>query len=81
MDLTEIDNIIEPQDDRYSRVTYEELANAVDDIELFLLGIRLLISFIPMCILLIGILVFWKLYPLTKEKILENKAKLKELGF
>ena len=61
--------------------TYDELAAAVDDIELALLGIRLLVSIIPMCILLFGVLVFWKLYPLTKEKVLENKAKLKELGF
>ena len=61
--------------------TYEELASAVDDIELALLGIRLLVSIIPMCVLLIGVVVFWKFYPLTKEKVMENRAKLKELGF
>ncbi|MHA1257598.1 MAG: MFS transporter [Promethearchaeota archaeon] len=61
--------------------TYDGLANAVDDIGLVLLGIRLLVSIIPMCVLLIGVVVFWKLYPLTKEKVLENREKLNELGF
>jgi len=44
-------------------------------------GIRFLAGIIPMCILLIGVFLFWKFYPLTPEKVLENKAKLKELGF
>ena len=43
--------------------------------------IGLLIGIIPMCIILLGVVVFWKLYPLTPEKMLENKVKLKELGF
>ena len=61
--------------------TYEELAAVVDDIQLVLWGIRLLVGIIPMCILLIGVIVFWKFYLLTEDKVLENKAKLKELGF
>lgn len=45
------------------------------------MGIRLLFGLIPMIIMALGTLAFWKLYPLTQEKVLENKAKLKELGF
>ena len=51
------------------------------DVELVLLGIRLLLGIIPMLVLLVGTLIFWKFYPLTQEKVLENKAKLLELGF
>ncbi|MFW9949153.1 MAG: MFS transporter [Candidatus Thorarchaeota archaeon] len=49
--------------------------------ELVLWGIRILLGIIPMLVLLTGTLIFWKFYPLTQEKVLENKAKLKELGF
>ena len=45
------------------------------------LAIRLLLGIIPMLVLLTGTLIFWKFYPLTQEKVLENKAKLLELGF
>lgn len=61
--------------------TYEELAAVVDDIGQIIWGIRFLVGVIPMLVLLVGTLAFWKLYPLTQEKVLENKAKLKELGF
>ncbi|MFX0073192.1 MAG: MFS transporter [Candidatus Hermodarchaeota archaeon] len=61
--------------------TYSELAGAVDNIDLVLWGIRFLIGVIPMCVLLIGILVFWKFYDITPEKFRENREKLKELGF
>ncbi|MBD3256216.1 MAG: MFS transporter [Candidatus Lokiarchaeota archaeon] len=61
--------------------TYEGLEGAVDNIELVLLGIRLLMGIIPMVIILIGTLIFWRFYPLTQDVVLENKAKLKELGF
>ena len=44
-------------------------------------GIRILQGIIPMGILLIGILIFWKYYPLTQDRVKENKAKLKKLGF
>jgi hypothetical protein len=29
----------------------------------------------------LGTYAFWVIYPLTKEKVQENKAKLLELGF
>ncbi|MHA1255954.1 MAG: MFS transporter, partial [Promethearchaeota archaeon] len=60
--------------------TYEELAGAVDDINLVLLGIRLLAGVIPAIIMFIGTFVFWRYYPLTQEEVLKNKKKLKELG-
>ena len=44
-------------------------------------GIRFLIGVIPALLILIGTLIFWKFYPLTQEKVMENKAKLLELGF
>ena len=44
-------------------------------------GIRLLIGVIPALLILLGTLIFWKYYPLTQDKVLENKAKLLELGF
>ncbi|MFW9783699.1 MAG: MFS transporter [Candidatus Heimdallarchaeota archaeon] len=44
-------------------------------------GIRFLLGIIPAILILIGTLIFWKVYPLTQEKVLENKAKLLELGF
>jgi Na+/melibiose symporter-like transporter len=61
--------------------TYEGLAGAVEDINLVLLGIRLLMGIIPMCIILIATIIFWKSYPLSKEIVKINKTKLKELGF
>jgi GPH family glycoside/pentoside/hexuronide:cation symporter len=45
------------------------------------LAIRLLIGIVPALVILVGTLIFWKYYPLTREKVLENKAKLLELGF
>lgn len=61
--------------------TYEELAGAVDDINLVLLGIRLLAGVIPAIIMFIGTLVFWKYYPLTQDVVLKNKEALEKLGF
>ena len=60
---------------------YAELVATVANVDMVLFGIRLLLGIIPMLVLLVGTLIFWKYYPLTQEKILENKAKLKELGF
>jgi GPH family glycoside/pentoside/hexuronide:cation symporter len=51
------------------------------NVGLVLLGIRLLLGMIPALVILVGALLFWKFYPLTQEKVLENKAKLLELGF
>jgi len=45
------------------------------------LAIRLLVGIVPALVILLGTLIFWKFYPLTQEKVLENKAKLRELGF
>ena len=50
------------------------------NVGLVLLGIRLLLGIIPAGIVLIGAIIFWRFYPLTKEKVLENKAKLLEMG-
>ena len=65
--------------------TYAELSTAVTlaggDINLVIWGIRLMMGIIPTVILLIGTLIFWKYFPLTPEKVLENKQKLIELGF
>jgi len=43
-------------------------------------GIRLLQGIIPAVVLLVGILVFWKFFPLTQDVILKNKAELEKLG-
>jgi Na+/melibiose symporter-like transporter len=63
--------------------TYSAMVEAVgvDNIGLVLLGIRLLQGVIPGLVLLVGVLVIWKFFPLTQERILSNKAKMKELGF
>lgn len=61
--------------------TYEELAAVVANMEPILWGIRFLVGIIPMAILLAGTIIFWKLYPLSQDKVLENKNKLLELGF
>ncbi len=45
------------------------------------LGIRLHMSIIPSIFLAICMIIYWKFYPLTNDKIMENKVKLKELGF
>jgi len=60
---------------------YAALVASGANVELVLLGIRLLIGIIPALVILTGTLIFWKFYPLTQEKVLENKAKLQELGF
>lgn len=65
------------------QATYADMLTAVTaaggDINLVLFGIRLLSGVIPAIVMLAGTLVFWKYFPLTKEIVLENKAKLKEL--
>ena len=62
--------------------TYEALLAALgpERVALIQWGIRLLVGLIPACVMLVGALVFWRLYPLTQAKVMENKAKLKELG-
>jgi GPH family glycoside/pentoside/hexuronide:cation symporter len=51
------------------------------NVGLVLLGIRFLLGIVPAVIVLIGAIIFWRFYPLTQEKVLENKAKLLEMGF
>jgi Na+/melibiose symporter-like transporter len=60
---------------------YATMAATADDIGLVVFGVQLLAGIVPMIILVIGTLIFWKFYPLTPEKVLENKQKLLELGF
>ncbi|MHA1235498.1 MAG: hypothetical protein ACTSQL_10485 [Promethearchaeota archaeon] len=38
-------------------------------------------SAIPAIVLLITVIIYWKFYPITPEVWMENKKKLKELGF
>lgn len=61
--------------------TYEGMAGTGTDMNLVMWGIRLLQGIIPMGVLLIGMLIFWKYYPLTQDIVKQNIAKLKELGF
>ena len=65
--------------------TYAEMLSAVTlaggDINLVLIGIRLIQGVIPALILLVGVLIIWKFFPLTQERILSNKLKMQELGF
>jgi len=61
--------------------TLQGLIDSGANIVLIQWGLRFLIGIIPMCVLLIGVLIFWKVYPLSPEKVAENKAKLEELGF
>ncbi|UCC19031.1 MAG: MFS transporter [Promethearchaeota archaeon] len=43
-------------------------------------GIHIHLSLIPMIFIFVGVLVFWRFYKLTPEKIKANKEKLKEMG-
>ncbi|MFW9936473.1 MAG: MFS transporter [Candidatus Thorarchaeota archaeon] len=65
--------------------TYSELVTKINllggNLGLALLGLRLLFGIIPSLIILAGTLIFWKYFPLTQEKVLENKKILEELGF
>ena len=48
--------------------------------ELALFGIRIHIVIIPAILFFVTIIYFWKFYDLTPDKIVVNRAKLKELG-
>ena len=61
--------------------TYDAMAAVVSDMTPVLIGIRLIQGVIPALVLLVGVLIFWKFFPLTQERILNNKAKMQELGF
>ena len=47
---------------------------------LALFGIRIHTAIVPAILILITIIIFWKWYDLTPDKVAENKSKLKELG-
>ncbi len=48
--------------------------------ELALLGIRIHAAIVPAILIIITVIIFWKFYDLTPDKVAVNKAKLKELG-
>lgn len=56
-----------------------ELANNVENLDLALFGIRIHTALVPALLVLITTFLFWKFYPLTPEKVAENKAKLREM--
>jgi Na+/melibiose symporter-like transporter len=62
-------------------IDYAALVASGANVELVQWGIRFLLGVIPALLILAGTLIFWKFYPLTQEKVMENKAKLLELGF
>jgi hypothetical protein len=51
------------------------------DMNLVIIGIRLLQGVIPALVLLVGVLILWRFFPITQEKLLSNKAKMEELQF
>jgi GPH family glycoside/pentoside/hexuronide:cation symporter len=44
-----------------------------------LVGIHIHFAVVPLFAMLAGVIIFWKLYDLTPEKVLANQAKVKEL--
>jgi GPH family glycoside/pentoside/hexuronide:cation symporter len=48
--------------------------------DLALFGIRIHAAIVPAILIFITILIFWKYYELTPDKVAANRAKLKELG-
>jgi len=48
--------------------------------ELALFGIRIHAAIVPAILILITIIIFWRFYKLTPDKVAANKAKLEELG-
>ncbi|MBN2156103.1 MAG: MFS transporter [Candidatus Lokiarchaeota archaeon] len=64
--------------------TLAELQNYIllngGSLSAMLLGIRFMIGVIPGAILLIGTIIFWIFYPLTPEKVAENKQIMRELN-
>ncbi len=44
------------------------------------IGIRLHMTIIPAIIFIVFVVIFWKYYPLTTEKLVKIKSELKELG-
>lgn len=47
--------------------------------ELAVWGIHIHLAVVPMIFMIIGILIFWRFYDLTPEKVVENQLKIKEM--
>ena len=62
-------------------LTYADLVASGANVVSVQWGIKFLVGVIPMIMMALGTFLFWRFYPLTQEKVLENKAKLKEIGF
>lgn len=60
--------------------TLAELAAASPSLDLALFGIRIHSAIVPAIFVLFTVIIFWKYYDLTKEKVMENRRMLKELG-
>ena len=57
---------------------YEEGQAVQQPLALF--GIRIHVAIVPAILVLVTLLLFWKYYKLTPDKVKENKAKLVEMG-
>jgi GPH family glycoside/pentoside/hexuronide:cation symporter len=60
--------------------TLAELTLLSPNIDLALFGIRIHSAIVPAIFALILLIVFWKFYDLTPEKVNQNREKLEELG-
>jgi len=60
--------------------TLEELTLRSPSIDLALFGIRIHSAIVPAIFALILLIIFWRFYDLTPEKVNQNREKLKELG-
>ncbi len=52
---------------------------AASQSELAVWGIRIHLAVVPMVFMIVGILIFWRFYDLTPEKVTENQLKIKEM--
>jgi len=57
---------------------FEEGATTQSDLALF--GIRIHTAIVPAILVLITVLLFWKFYKLTPDKVAKNKEKIAEMG-
>jgi len=57
---------------------YQEGATTQNELALF--GIRIHVAIVPAILVLITVLLFWKYYKLTPDKVAANKEKLAEMG-
>lgn len=60
--------------------TYAQLEALSPNIELALFGIRIHSAIVPAIIIIITVILFWKYYDLTPEKVAENKKKLEKMN-